>query len=256
MTFTGAAVGFTAAFFAGGVNSIAGGGTLITFPTLIWLGLPSVTANATNTIAVWPGSLGGMWGYRGELRAIERRLLAFTVPALIGGIVGALLLRFTPAAVFDRIVPFLILFATLLFMAQEPIQRRFKRTDADAHRSAGWFAGALTFQLFVGIYGGYFGAGIGILTLASLSILGLKDIHQMNGLKNLMGMCTNGVAAIYFIWAGMVFWPYAILMAAGATAGGLAGAKLARRLGRKAVRWIVIGIGLGMSAWLFVRSLS
>ncbi len=210
-------------------------------------------ANATSTVAIWPGSLGGMWGYRRELRSAEPRMLALVAPSLVGGIAGALLLRFTPPALFDRLVPFLILFATLLFTVQEPIQRRFKTAGASSHQSGRWLVGSMLFQLLVALYGGYFGAGIGILMLAALSILGLKDIHQMNGLKNLFALCINGVAALYFIAAHMVYWPDVIVMAMGAIVGGYGGAGVARRLGRTAVRRIVIVIGFGMALSLFIR---
>lgn len=232
---------------------MAGGGTLVSFPTLLWLGLPSVVANATNTVAIWPGSLGGMWGYRRELETAEPRMWTLVFPSLVGGLTGALLLRFTPPAFFDDLVPYLILFATFLFMVQEPIQRKLKTAGRMAHRSPQWFAGALLFQLMVGIYGGYFGAGIGILMLAALSILGLTDIHQMNGLKNFFALSINGVAAIYFVWAHMVYWPDALIMAVGAVAGGYGGAGVARRLGRVAVRRIVIAIGFGIALSLFIR---
>ncbi|MGO9240899.1 MAG: sulfite exporter TauE/SafE family protein [Bryobacteraceae bacterium] len=248
-----AALAFVAAFAAGAINSVAGGGTLISFPTLIWLGLNSVTANATNTVAIWPGSLGGMWGFRRELRTARARMLALIVPSLIGGLTGAWLLRFTPPAIFDRLVPFLILFATLLFMAQEAVQRLLNTAAAVQHRSWKWLAGALVFQLFVGLYGGYFGAGIGILMLAALAIIGLTDIHQMNGLKNLFALAINGIAAVYFIVYGMVYWPYALLMAVGAIAGGIFGSGLARKAGRTTVRRIVVAIGFGMAISLFLK---
>lgn len=235
------------------VNSVAGGGTLISFPALIWLGLSSVTANATSTVAIWPAGVGAMWGYRRELRTTEPRMLALVAPSLVGGIAGALLLRLTPPSIFDRLVPFLILFATLLFMAQEPIQRKLKTTGGAQHGSRHWLVGAMLFQLLVAIYGGYFGAGIGILMLAALSIMGLSDIHAMNGLKNFFALCMNGVAALYFIWAGMVYWPDVILMSAGALAGGYGGAGAARKLGRATVRRIVVVIGFGMALSLFVK---
>ena len=133
-----AAGAFGSAFLAGAINSVAGGGTLVSFPTLVWLGLNSVTANATSTVAIWPGTVGSIWGYRNELREAEPRFRVLIVPSLIGGIAGALLLRITPPSFFDRLVPFLILFATLLFMAQEAIQRRLKTTDAKTHRSTKW----------------------------------------------------------------------------------------------------------------------
>jgi len=241
---------FGAAFLAGAINSVAGGGTLVSFPALIWLGLPSTIANATSTVAIWPGSLGGMLGFRDNLRGMDRRMYALIVPSLIGGISGAILLRLTPTSVFDRLVPLLILFATCLFMAQDAVQRILKIGPAS---NEGSLAGALAFQLVVGLYGGYFGAGLGIMMLAALSIIGLTDIHQMNGLKNLLALCINGVAALYFVWKGMVYWPDVVVMAIGAIAGGVGGAGIAKRLGRVAVRRVVIAVGLVMAVKLMLR---
>ena len=229
---------FAAAFLAGLINSVAGGGTLLTFPTLIWLGLNSVTANATSTVAVWPGTLASCWGYRRELRTAEGRLLWLLVPSVIGGLAGAWLLRFTPLDVFDRLIPYLILFATLLFMAQNPVQRWMKAADRAGRRSGRWLAGALVFQLLIALYGGYFGAGIGL---------------QMNSLKVLMGGAINGVAVVYFVSNRMVFWPDVVVMGAGAIAGGYGGAGLARRVGGAAVRRIVIVIGFGLALSFFFR---
>jgi len=248
-----AAAAFACAFAAGMINSVAGGGTLVSFPTLIWLGLSSVTANATSTVAIWPGSVGGMWGYRRELRTVNPRMLYLIAPSLVGGIAGALLLRLTPSKLFDQLVPFLILFATILFVLQEPIQRKLKEAKLVDHSSPKWLAGAMLFQLGVALYGGYFGAGIGILMLAALGILGLTDIHQMNGLKNLLGLSINGVAALYFIWAGMVYWPDVAVMAVGAVAGGYGSAGIARRIGRTRVRQVVIAVGFGMALSLFLK---
>jgi len=247
------AVAFGAAFLAGAINSIAGGGTLVSFPTLIWLGLGSVTANATSTVAIWPGTVGSAWGYRREMRKVHSQYWLMVVPSLIGGIAGAILLKLTPASTFDQMVPFLILFATLLFMAQEWVQRKLGTADAKTHKSLKWLVGGLLFQLFVGLYGGYFGAGIGILMLAALSILGLQDIHEMNSLKVVLGGSVNGIAAVYFIWARMVYWPYVVLMAVASILGGWGGAGAARKLGRTAVRRLVIAVGLGMAVSLFVR---
>ena len=223
------------------------------FPTLVWLGLNSITANATSTVAVWPGVMSGVVAYRRELRTLERRFLYLAVPSLIGGLGGAYLLRLTPSTVFDRLVPYLILFATLLFMAQETIQHKMKDAHLGARKSTSWFLGAIFFQLIVGIYGGYFGAGIGILMLAAFGILGMTDIHQMNGFKNLLGGAINLLAAIYFISEKMVYWPDVGVMALGTVVGGYAGAGTARRLGRTAVRRIVILIGFGMAVSLFLK---
>jgi uncharacterized membrane protein YfcA len=150
-------------------------------------------------------------------------------------------------------VPYLVLFATLLFMAQEPLQRLLKSSNPEAHRSTKWFVAALVFQLFVGLYGGYFGAGIGIMMLAAFGILGMTDIHQMIALKNILGGAINAIAAIYFIAHLMVYWPYVGLMAAGSIAGGFAGARFAQRIGRPTVRKIVVAVGFAMAISLFLK---
>jgi len=247
-------VAFAAAFVAGAINSVAGGGTLLTFPVLIWIGLPSITANATSTVAIWPGSLGSVWGYRRELRGVHPITYVLTVPSVVGGVIGAVLLQRTPTHVFDRLVPMLILFATCLFMLQEPVQRMIGSGGLALHaRSRRWVVGAVLFQLLVALYGGYFGAGIGILMLAALGILGYTEIHQMNGLKTLFALFINGIAALYFVVMGMVHWPEALVMAIGAIVGGYAGAGVARRIGAKGVRRVVILVGFAMALSLLVK---
>lgn len=255
MTITEAGIAFTAAFAAGAINSVAGGGTLVSFPVLIWLGLPTITANATSTVSLWPGSLSGAWGYRDEVRRAKRSLLWLMVPSLVGGLIGALLLRATPESVFERMVPFLILFATLLILGQQWLQRRLYGTKGAPHESPAWMAGAAVFQLMVGVYGGYFGAGIGILMLAALGILGLDDIHQMNGLKNLFAAGINVIAAAYFARSAMVDWPFAGAMILGSVAGGVWGSGVAKKIGRESVRRLVIAIGFSMAIALLIRNL-
>jgi uncharacterized protein len=251
--FVGYVVVFITAFVAGAMNSLAGGGTLISFPALIWIGLPSVIANATSTVALWPGSLGGMWGYRRDLRGLPPSTSVLIVPSLIGGLIGAVLLQLTPIDVFDRLIPLLILFATLLFMLQEPVQRAIGTTGKAHAGSKGWLIGAALFQFLVSLYGGYFGAGIGILMLAAFGIMGFSDIHQMNGLKAFLAICINGIAALYFIWMAMVSWPQALVMAVGAIVGGVWGAGMARRIGQKGVRRIVVAVGFIMAFSLLIR---
>ena len=234
---------FAAAFVAGAINAVAGGGTLVTFPALLWLGLPENVANATSTASLWPGALGGVWGYRRELRGSDRRLYVLAVPSVIGGVLGAVLLQITPNDTFKQLVPFLILFATVLFMGQDVLQRRFNLTAVQAH-GAGWFSWAMAFQFGVAVYGGYFGAGIGILMLAALSLMGLTDIHRMNGIKNLLAFCINCLAGLYLLFfSGLVIPWDALVMAIGAITGGVGGAGMARRIGRPAVRRLVIAIG-------------
>jgi uncharacterized protein len=238
---------------AGVINSIAGGGTLISFPALVWVGRDAILANATNAAALWPGSFAGMLGFRRDLAKVRRWLLLLTLPSLAGGALGAILLLHTATRTFERLVPWLILGATLLLAFQEIITSRFNLV-ARAHQdpTVGWIIFVFIFQLLVGLYGGYFGAGMGILMLAALGLIGLTDLHQMNGLKNLLGICINGIAAIYFALSGAVIWLDAIIMAIAAILGGFAGAKLAHRLGRKFVRVAVVIIGLCMTVALFV----
>ena len=248
------AVILIAALLAGAVNSIAGGGTLLSFPALLWIGRNPIMANATNAVALWPGSLAAMLGFRNELAKVQRWLLLLTLPSLAGGIIGAVLLLHTSTVTFTRLVPFLILGATILLATQELITSRLGLLGkAEGKPAAGWIVLVFTFQFLVGLYGGYFGAGMGILMLAALGLIGLTDLHQMNGLKNLLAICINGVAAIYFAASGAVIWVDAIEMAAAAIVGGFLGARMARRLGRVFVRRAVVVIGLSMSVALFFK---
>ena len=258
---------FLVATVGGAVNAVAGGGTLLTFPALLWAHQLEIVANATSTVALWPGALSSFWGYRSELGNSRRHILVLAVPSFIGGVVGAVLLLATDNATFAKLVPYLILLATVLFMVQEPLSRGLRRRTAAPASSSDpiesptgqygatptrWVA-VVVFQLLVGIYGGYFGAGIGILMLAAFGLLGFTNIHQMNALKNLNGMCINGIAAALFIAKGLVDWRLALLMAAGAILGGYAGAGTARRIGQKNVRRMVIAIGLALTVSLLVR---
>jgi len=246
------------ALIAGMINSVAGGGTLVSFPTLLWIGIDPIRANVTSTVALWPGSLGAMVGFRRELGDSRRWMFLLAAPSIAGGLIGAWLLLLTPSRLFASIVPYLILFATILFAAGEPITRRLappvdSQSQTDRSRSRAWWIGAMGFQLVVAIYGGYFGAGMGILMLAALGLMGLTDIHQMNGLKNFFAVCINVVATAYFIASGRVEWAYALVMVVGAIVGGYGGAGLARKLGRRFVRRAVIVIGIGMAVSLLFR---
>jgi uncharacterized membrane protein YfcA len=254
MTILQASLIFGAALAAGMINSVAGGGTLVSFPALVWAGHDPVVANATNTFGLVPGGLSSAYGYRREMVEAPRKFLYLLIPSLAGALIGAVLLKLTPPGVFATLVPFLILFATVLFMAQEPIQRWLKTSEVSDHPvTAGWLVGASFYQFLVAVYGGYFGAGIGILMLAVLGVMGLKDIHQMNGLKNIFGATINGLAAVYFVFVGLVNWPAALLMAAGSIIGGYGAAGIARKIGQRAVRRIVIVIGFAMAISLLFK---
>jgi len=243
---------FGAAVAGGGVNAIAGGGTLITFPTLLWLGRNPVLANASNTLGLLPGTVVGAIGFRAELARSRAWVALLVVPSLVGGIAGAVLLLRTPTSTFEAIVPWLILAATLLLALQEPLSARLRRHEAIRLPPAGK-ALAVLFQVAVGVYGGYFGAGIGILMLAALGLLGMTDLHQMNGVKNLLAAAINGIAIVCFIASGAILWRDALVMMAGAALGGWASSRLAYRLGRKAVRRAVVAIGLAMAVALALR---
>jgi len=235
---------FTAAFAAGAINSIAGGGTLLTFPILIWLGLDAKVANGTSTVALWPGLFGGLFGYRRELENSSPILIRLGLTSVIGGAFGAWLLILTPSPVFAQQVPFLILFATLLFMSNGVINRRLRLGSLEGEPTRLWWTGAIVFQLFSALSGGYFGAGNGILMLAAMGLLGLNELHRANGIKNFLGICINSIAVLSFALAGLVVWRDALFMACGALAGGYFGASMAVRIGQVWVRRGVILIGL------------
>jgi uncharacterized protein len=208
-------------------------------------------------VALWPAALSSMWAYRDELTGARAWLVRFTIPSLAGGAVGALLLLFTPSRSFEAIVPFLVLGATLLFLLQRPLTHAFNRRRPWRYVNGGDPPPpAASFQLaqfLVGVYGGYFGAGIGILMLATLGAMGFDNIHRMNGLKNWGALCINAVAALLFAVSGIVDWPLALAMAAGGLVGGYVGARLAQRVGQTWVRRAVVAVGFAAFVWLLAR---
>lgn len=241
------------AFVAGAVNSLAGGGTLLTFPALLLLGMDPIVANATSTVALWPGTIGAIFGYRRELRERSSLIAPLAIPSLVGGTAGAVLLISTPSSVFEKLVPFLILFATVLFAVHGPIRDRV--FDDASIRSPRWWTIAVALQLGIAVYGGYFGAGIGVLMLALLGVLGLEDLNAMNGIKVVNGMLINLVAVAAFAVSGIVDWPIAAAMAVASAAGGWAGAGVARRIGQTRLRNSIIAIGVAATVLLFLRLL-
>jgi uncharacterized membrane protein YfcA len=246
---------FVAAVLGGAINSVAGGGTLISFPSLLAFGVPPVLANATNTAALLPGSISSAIAYREELPSQKRLLMTLLPPSVVGGLVGAVALVAAPE-VFGKIVPYLVLFATLLFAGRGLFNRATKQ-HGNGDQPVSWVGSiwGILFQFLVATYGGYFGAGIGILMLASLSIMGMHNIHRMNAVKTVLAAVINGIALIYFIIQGKIVWPLAILMAIGAIIGGYGGARLAKRVNQNYVRGFVIVAGLAVSLWLFLRPL-
>ena len=235
------------------INAVAGGGTLVSFPALLWIGRDPIVANVTSTIGLWPASFGAAVGFRRELARSQRWIRMLLLPSFAGGALGAGLLLRTPSHVFAVIVPYLILFATALFAAGDRAGWHPPTSATHDNLGATPWVTAVGFQFLVAVYGGYFGAGIGILMLAALSFLGLTDIHEMNGVKNTLALLINGVASAYFAFSGRVIWSDALLMAIGASAGGYGGAGLARALGRTFVRRAVVVIGVAMAASLLWR---
>lgn len=239
---------FFAAVVGGGLNSVAGGGSFVAFPALLFAGIAPVPANATNTIALWPGAVASAVAYRRELGDVRRELLPMGIAALLGGLAGSLLLLRTSETTFVLLIPWLLLFATLLFTFGGAVARKLTR-GATAP-----FTVAVVAQFAISIYGGYFGGGMGIMMLAVLTLLGMTHIHRMNALKNVLGALINGVAVVAFIVAGAVRWGPGIVMIAGGITGGYAGAAAARRVDPKHVRLLVMIIAWSMTAYFFIKT--
>jgi uncharacterized membrane protein YfcA len=240
------------AFAAGVVNALAGGGTLLTFPSLLTV-LPDLLANTTSTVALVPGSMAGAWGYRRDLRGMGAWLWLLVLPSLLGGFVGSVLLIVGSNEHFKAIVPWLLLLAATLFLMQPAFQRWFGHKDQTAPPALWLRLVIMVFQFFVAVYGGYFGAGIGVLMLSSLGLMGIGDIHRMNAVKSILAACINGVSVLIFVAVGKVEWLYALPMALAAIGGGYFGARVGRLLPRSLVRWVVILIGFGLAAYYFAK---
>jgi uncharacterized membrane protein YfcA len=231
---------------AGAVNAIAGGGTLLSFPTLLWLGRDPVMANASNAVALFPGSLASAWGYRRELARAPRLLWLLLPPSLVGGVLGGVLLLMTPGRLFSALVPWLILAATALNALKRPLTALRPKRAAGEHRVSP--VAIIVGQLAVAIYGGYFGAAMGIMMLAAFNLYGVDDIHQRNGLKNACAAVINIVAGVVFVARGAVHWGDTAILAAGAMAGGYLGAAFGRKLPAAVVETLVVVIGLAAAA--------
>lgn len=249
---------FIAGIIAGSINAVAGGGTLVSFPSLVGLGEAEIVANATNTAALWPGSFSSAIGYRKDTEVNRGMLIGLLVPSFIGGALGAIILVITPPNLFKIIVPFLVLFATLVLAARNALTRKIgERLAVGEHRTtlAGRIWGFF-FQLFIATYGGYFGAGMGILMLGSLSIMGMRDIHKMNALKTPLQAVINMTAFVFFALKGLVDWPTALVLCIGAITGGYGGARLAKRVNPKVLNTCVVALGFCVSAWLLYKAFS
>jgi uncharacterized membrane protein YfcA len=244
---------FAAASVAGALNAVAGGGGFIAFPALIFTGMQPIAANATNTAALWPGTLASTGAYRGAMRGHMNTILPLIVSGIIGGVIGAYILLHTPQQTFMRLVPWFLLTATLLFTFSRRITTFFRTHAAPIHDRASSTIGGAFIQFFIGLYIGYFGAGAGILMLAMLAVLGETDIHAMNGMKTLLATVANGMALLTFIVTRTVIWPQALIMIVGATLGGYGAAWYAQKVDPRIIRGLVIATGFGMAIYFFTR---
>jgi uncharacterized protein len=245
-----------AAGIAGALNALAGGGSFISFPALLFIGIPPVEANATNTVALWPGLVASAMAYLKRLNAPIRVLAPLLVTSVLGGWAGAVLLLKTPQHTFMRLVPWLLLAGTLLFAFGNSLRGLIgKSAIVDDLREISVKAiviGSIA-ELLVAIYGGYFGAGIGFMALAMLALMGMRDIHAMGAIRTLLAVAINAAAVITFIVARAVLWPQCLVMIAGALAGGWFGAHYAQKADPQRVRAMVIGVGVAMTAYFFVK---
>ena len=247
---------FFTSMLAGALNSVAGGGSFLTLPALIYAGVPAVAANATSTVALWPGSVSTAWAYRRELSHRGRWLTILSVVSVVGGLLGALLLVRTSDTSFLRLLPWLMLLATVTFTFGGQVTARMRGRGPSllgAHDDDHPTAWTLLLQLVIATYGGYFGGGMGIMMLAVFAITGMTDMHAMNGLKALLAVAINGVALVEFARSGTVVWTHAVVMLLGGIIGGYVGASLARRLPGHQVRWFVIVIAWTMTIYFFIR---
>ena len=234
---------------AGAINAIAGGGTMLTFPALLAAGLPPVLANTTSTVALYFGMPGSVWAFRKRLKEVKHWILPLGIVSLIGGLLGAALLLYLPESVFERSVPWLILGATLLFLLNEPI-KRWAGDHANSREPEKPTRLGIAFQSGVAIYGGYFGAGIGIMMLAGLSVIGLRDVHRMNALKNVLGLLCNTAAMVFFLLSGSFDGRLALILLAGSVPGYFLGGHFSQKIPAKAVRAIVGLVGVSIAAHL------
>jgi len=244
---------FVAGILGGALNAVAGGGSFIAFPALMFSGVAPIAANATNTVALWLGTTASTGAYRRHLTISRRVMIPLIVTSIVGGIAGAVLLLKTPAQTFLRVLPWLMLGATLLFVFGRRLSRGKSNSLAHDATTAAITAAAV-FELFAAVYGGYFGGGLGILNLAMLAALGMTDIHAMNALKAVLGGIVNGVAVVTFVLKGAVAWKPGIIVIAGAIFGGYFGAHYAQKLPQSWIRAFVILVGTGMTIYFFWKA--
>ncbi|WP_394822380.1 sulfite exporter TauE/SafE family protein [Pendulispora albinea] len=245
---------FTVAVFAGALNTVAGGGSFLTFPALMFVGIAPVAANATNALAIWPAGVAGAFAYRRELSRMRTSLVALSVASFLGGLVGAVLLLLTTDAAFMYFVPWLLLAATVLFSLGGVLTSRLRMDPVDEQRERrGVSATGFALQFVISLYGGYFGGGMGIMMLAAFTVMGMSDLIAMNAVKTVLTTVINGIAIVAFIAAGKVAWAPALLMAVGATLGGYGGAIVTRKVSPKWMRAFVLVVAWAMTVYFFAK---
>ncbi len=245
---------FLAGALGGALNSVVGGATFIIFPTLLFAGIPAVSANATSSVVVWPAGLASVAAYREDITLPRRLLLVLGLASLAGGAAGAGLLLHTPSAAFVQLIPWLLLFASTLFSLGGIIGAKLGTGGPGVYGSSQAVLAVTAAQFVISIYGGYFGAGMGILMLAAYAVGGVGNIHAMNGVRSALGLLINGVAITWFIVARAVVWRPALVMAIGATLTGYSGAAIARRVDPKKVKRLVMAVAWGMTVYFFLKT--
>lgn len=243
-----------AAFCGGALNAVAGGGSFFSFPALLFVGVDSVRANATSNLALWPGFVGSIYAYRRDFPTDRKLMRAMSIVSLFGGVGGAVLLVVTPSTMFDRLVPWLLLFATVVFTFGRQITQAMTRFQR-SHHARPPLAVILVGQLVLAIYGGYFGGGVGLMMLAAYTLLSFDSIHQANALKTLLAGLVNAVALLTFVIADKIVWPAAAVMVVGALLGGYVGAAVAQKLPSEVVRRFVMLVGWSLTAYFFAVEL-
>ena len=244
---------FFAGALGGAINAVAGGGSFVSFPALLFTGVPAIPANATNTLALWVGTTASGGAYREKLNITRRVMIPLVITSVIGGLAGAFLLIKTPAQTFLRVLPWLLLGATLLFAFGKHLTGRISAGITHEASNAAVMVASI-YETIVAVYGGYFGGGVGIMNLAMLAALGMTDIHAMNKLKVMLGGVINGVATITFIAAGTILWPQAMVMTAGSILGGYSSAHFSQKLPQAWVKSFVILVGTAMTIYFFIRA--
>ncbi|MBF2707730.1 sulfite exporter TauE/SafE family protein [Flavobacterium soyangense] len=243
---------FLAAIVGSSLNAVAGGGGFISYPSLIFCNIPLINANGISTVALWPGNITSAIAYKKDIKLSVKFILYFIIVISVGGFVGAYLFLNTTSEVFSNFVPFFLLFTWLLFVFSNKLRNYFSTNTTDFSFVKPNYL-HIVCMFFIGIYGGYFGAGLGMIILTAFSLIGLKNLNEMNGIKVILVSFNNGIAAFAYIFSGIVTWQYTLVMLAGALIGGFYGAKLTRQIKQETLRYFIILIGAIITVIFFYK---